>query len=124
MRRFEPYDDYEDDEPAEPHSGLGIASFVLTLGAGLIVVGLIALAGIIEATRPAARGREPPPVEAVAGLGVALAFNLDVIGLALGVAGLSQRRRRKAFALAGVIIGALVLLGCLFLIVVGAVMDG
>ncbi len=57
----------------------------------------------------------------VAGFGLAATPLLYILGAALGIAGLVQKRRGRLFAVLGTVFNALILLGLLVLILFGAV---
>jgi hypothetical protein len=119
-RRSSRYDEEEDlprfrQEP--PHSGLGIASFALSIFLGLVVFLLIVVAGVLEATNPGMSNNSPAVM--LLGLAFIAALLGDVAALILGAAGLFQENRKKVFALLGVIFSGLLLLGSLFLILLG-----
>jgi hypothetical protein len=58
MRR---YRDYDDDESGPiRHSGLGIASFMLAIGAGVMLAILILAAAVIESSQPGAFNAQTP----------------------------------------------------------------
>jgi hypothetical protein len=100
------------------HSGVGIASFVLGVLAGLTAFGLLAV-GVTLAM--GARGEIDDGTVMVASLGLGLmgAIALALVGLVLGIGGLAQANRRKVFAILGVCCNGVVLLGIAALIVLG-----
>jgi hypothetical protein len=114
-------DYYDLDFPrrSEPkQSGFGIASFMIVMLVGSLEFAILVIAGIMEATEPGGIDEESPVVIL---LGVVMigGLLLDIVGVALGIAGLTQRDRRKGFAVVGVVIGSLVFLGVLFILMVG-----
>jgi hypothetical protein len=115
--------DFEDDDHPRfhrelPHSGLGIASFALSLFLGLLLFLLVAIAGYLGATTPGGVD-EQSPVVILLGLAMIGAMLFDLVALILGLAALFQEDRKKVFAILGVVFSAILLLGCLFLIVIG-----
>src|SRR5262245_8892875 len=86
---------------AAKHSGLGVASFVLGLLAGLGIFILIVVAAVMEAKRPGALDNEKAPETMLVGLMAIAALGGVVLGLILGIAGLVQRDRKKLFAILG-----------------------
>lgn len=58
----------------------------------------------------------------VAGFGLAVTPVLYVLGAALGIAGLVQKRRGRLFAVLGTVFNALILLGLLLLILFGTLL--
>ncbi len=119
------------------HSRLGIASFIIAILATVIII-----VGVIVAASFGAQvvGSDPQSVTpqdleqnlrdspgATAALGVAgvsfvVAPLLYLLGLALGVAGLIQRRRRKLFSWLGTVLNVLPLLVIVGLFVLSAVL--
>jgi hypothetical protein len=117
----EPYDDMEPDQYRAarwPHSGIGIASFITGIMALLMVFGAFALVIVVVA---GARRAANPPQEVVAftGLLVLGAGLIALIGAGLGIGGCCQARRKKVFAIIGLIINALLLLAILAIFAVG-----
>jgi hypothetical protein len=126
------HDDYYGEEPAEehrnedrpqyfedhPNSGLGIASFVISLVAGLIAFGLIVAAAVIAAGNPNGVD-EKSPVAIALGCSVIMVSFCILVGLCLGIAGLVQRNRKKLFAVLGTCFNGLLLLGLLGLVILG-----
>lgn len=100
------------------HSGLGITSFVLSLLVGLLVFGILVVAGIMEARRPGGIA-EDSPITILVGLAIIGAMMLDLLAVALGIAGLVQKDTKKVFAILGLIISAVTLFGTIGLIIIG-----
>jgi hypothetical protein len=115
--------DDDNDEPAAgrrwedlPHSGLGIASFILGLSAVCLFLALLILA-IAAENRP--RYYRDDTLEAILGLlscGLGL---ITLVGGGLGIGGVCQSRRRKVFGIIGLCLNGVFLLGILLLIFVG-----
>jgi len=100
------------------HSGLGIASFIMALGMGVLEFVLFIAAGIMETRTPGGID-ENSPAAIVLGLALIGGLLLDMLAVGLGIAGLLQPRRKKVFAILGVIIGTMILLGVIGLIGLG-----
>jgi hypothetical protein len=100
------------------HSALGITSFVLSLLVGLLVFGVMVVAGILEARRPGGMP-EDSPVTILVGLVIIGAMMLDLLAVVLGIVGLVQKDTKKVFAILGLIISALTLFGTIGLIIIG-----
>lgn len=118
------YEDYytdPEDYRISKHSGFGIASFILALAAGTLEFILVVIAGILETTTPGGID-EDSPIMMLLGVGMIGGLLLNLLGIILGIVGLCLRRRKKLFAVLGVVIGSLVFVGLLFVIVVGAVL--
>jgi hypothetical protein len=97
--------------PAPPkHSGLGIASFAMSIVSGVMLFAMIAVATYFAAQNPEQFNEESPQA-IIVGLGIFAGMGLAVIGLGLGIAGLAQSNRIKLFAILGLIFNAVVFLG-------------
>jgi hypothetical protein len=116
MRGYD-YDDRDYALDALKHSGLGIASFMLAIGAGVMMVILILVAVVIEASQPGAFDAQLPSAMVV-GLGFCFAILLAVMGIGLGIAGVCQKHRKTVFAILGLVFNGLIIVGvgCLALI--------
>ena len=108
-----------DSEPR--HSGLGIASFVVGLLAGIVEFAILAAAGVIEVSTPGGMD-ENSPAAVLIGLGLLAGLALSLLGVGLGIGGLTQRRK-KVFAVLGVVVSLLVTLAVAGLLVVGLTVD-
>ncbi|QYJ87901.1 hypothetical protein K0I73_01365 [Shewanella mesophila] len=104
------------------HSGLGIASFVLSIVSMMLIFGLLIVAGVIEATTPGGMNEES--VEAVV-VGILLfAFiGTALVATGLGIAGLFQKQRKKIFAILGTIFSLVTVVSTLALISFGMTID-
>lgn len=103
------------------HSGFGITSFVIALAAGTLEFVLVAIAGILETATPGGID-EDSPITILLGVVMIGGLFLNLLGIILGIVGFCQRKRKKIFAVLGVVIGCLVFAGLLFVIVIGAVL--
>jgi hypothetical protein len=104
------------------HSGFGIASFVIALAAGALEFVLIAIAGILETTTPGSMD-ENSPLAMLLGVVMFGGLFLVLMGIIFGIVGLFQRDRKRIFALLGVIFGCLVIVGVLFVLVIGLLVE-
>jgi hypothetical protein len=126
MKRYH-YEDEEDDEdenedfPDFPHSGLGVASFLITLAMGIFVFVLVLLAGILESKSENGID-EDSPVAFVLGLAIMGGLMVNLLGMGLGIGGLCQHDRKKLFAGLGLGFGTVVLLGIGVLFIIGLAM--
>jgi hypothetical protein len=111
------YDDYR----APAHSLFGIASFLIVLAAGLLELGLLVIAGVLDARSPGGLD-ENSPQAILLGLALIGGLFIDIVGIALGVVGLCHGHCNKAFAWLGVGIGATVGVGMLFVMAVGVLL--
>lgn len=120
-------------------SRMGIASLVIAVLTTVLLVVLFAVVfnaagALLDGADPSSvtpqdlqRNLENNPgatgVLGVAGFGLAVTPILYLLGAALGIAGLVQKRRLRLFAVLGTVFNALMLLGLLLLIVFGAVLS-
>lgn len=82
------------------HSGIGIASFVLSIVGAALLVFTIMAAGAIEMTTPG--GIEESSVAAVViGLAIIGLLATQLVAFGMGIAALFQRERKKLFAILG-----------------------
>ena len=79
------------------------------------------IAGILETTTPGGID-EKSPIAILLGLVMIGVLFVDFMGIIFGVIGLFQRDRKKFFAVFAVLLGSLVILGFLFLLLVGLTM--
>ncbi|HET7932171.1 MAG TPA: hypothetical protein VFL63_12395 [Rhodanobacteraceae bacterium] len=105
----------------QKHSGMGIAAFVLSLVAGVLMFLLIAIAGIMTASSPGGLD-EHSPVAIIVGLGMMLLLGIDVVAIGLGIAGLIQRDRKRLFPILGLVFALATILGTIFLVILGNAM--
>ena len=84
----------------QKHSGVGIASFILSICMFLIIIGAFGYVAYQEVNTPG--GIKEESAEAiVVGLAVIGCCALLMIGLILGVVGIFQKYRRKLFPILG-----------------------
>ncbi len=106
------------DAPAVRHSGLGIASLILSILIGTTEFVMILVAAIIESASEA--GMDEDSVGTILlGLIMIGGCFLAFVGLILGVAGLFQKNRKRVFPVLGTAFNAMILLGVVGLVVVG-----
>lgn len=104
------------------HTGVGIASFILSLISGFMLLVLVVIAGVMEASSP--EGMDEESMEAIAvGLGLIGFMFGSFLAFVLGVVGLFQSQRKKLFAILGMLFGGLPLFGVLGLMVIGLAAD-
>ena len=120
-------------------SRMGIASLVIAVLTTVLLVVVLVVAfntagNLLGGADPSSvtpqdlrRNLENNPgatgVLGVAGFGLAVTPLLYLLGAALGIAGLVQKRRLRLFAVLGTVSNGLILLGLLVLIVFGAVLS-
>lgn len=114
------YPEYVDEgvPPSAPHSGLGIASFIIALVTGTLLVIAMVFAGIMAAAAGGDVDDEAPAMIAV-GCFIILGVLAHLLGLGLGIAGLVQRDRRRVFAALGMVLNGVAVLGVLALMAIG-----
>ena len=104
--------------PEQKHSGLGVASFVISVITAVLAFLLIVGAGVLEVTTPGGVDEESA-VAIVVGLLIIGCMVIDLVALGLGIAGLVQRDRKKVFAVLGTVFSAATILGIIFVIMLG-----
>ena len=100
------------------HSGYGIASFVISLVSGMTVFALFffsVVLGFINKGGP----EQGSPITGVMGCVLILAGLGFLIGLALGISGAAERRRKKIFTVLGIVFNALGISAVAGLIAIG-----
>jgi hypothetical protein len=102
------------------HSGLGIASFIVSVAAGFLTFCCIVVAGVMAA-KPGGMDETSPEAIIVGLLLFAFLF-VSLVGLGLGIGGLVQKDRKKIFAVLGTIFSALTIAGTVFLFILGTMM--
>ena len=124
------YDDDEDDidisrgrrsAPPQPGSaGWAMASFVIALLNGLFLFGVFLIAVVVNINQNAPLPDNDPRM-IMLGFGFLSGLAFAVLGLILGFVGVGQKSG-AVFAILGIIFNALVLVGVLGLMIVGAAM--
>jgi len=104
------------------HSGIGVASFVISIVMALSGFGLILIAGVIEVTTPGGMN-ESSAIAIVLGLSIFGCILVDLVALGLGIGGLIQKNRNKIFSILGTIFSALTIIGIIFVMVMGSMME-
>ncbi|WP_424769006.1 hypothetical protein [Paenibacillus sp. sgz302251] len=123
------------EEEPKKQSGLGIASFILSLVAVILIIVSIVF-GVAFADQLVnndsllidtkdeeavmeAIGQEAIVPIMIAGLSILASIGAAFIGLILGIIGAFSKNRRKVFSVIGIILNGILVLGALGLIVVG-----
>ena len=107
--------------PTRPHSGLGIASFIISLAAGAALVVLLGIAGVIE-SQPGGMDEESAGAVLVGRL-LALTALAHVLALGLGIAALVQAGRSKLFGVLGTVFASTGLIGTVLIFLLGALLE-
>lgn len=113
----------EQSAPTElKHSGVGIASFVLSMLSGVSLFAVVGVAVYVDSQSPGGISEDDPTTMllGVAMIGAGMAQLLAVI---LGVVGLFQANRKKIFAILGTIFSLLAILSFGGLMVLGIVIQ-
>ncbi len=105
----------------QKHSGLGIASFIVSTVVGFLTFLLIIVAGVMEASTPGGID-ESSSSAVVVGLLIVACIGIDLVAFGLGIAGLMQKDRRKIFSVLGVVFSTATAVGTILLIVIGNTM--
>jgi hypothetical protein len=100
------------------HSGWGIASFIISIAAGILIFITIVIAGVIGMDTPDALD-ENETVIGLIGLAILGLMLVDLLAFIFGIVGLLQRDTKKVFAILGIIFSGIILLGTLGLMVLG-----
>ena len=100
------------------HSALGVSSFVTSLVSAGLVLAMLVIAGVAEASSPGGMDEDSP---IVVGLGCSVILFLlgSTCALGLGIGALFQQNRHKVFPILGIVISALTLFGTVLLMLVG-----
>ncbi len=109
-------------QPRLKHSGLGIASFVISLAMGVYFILVVFVAAVMEAATPGGMP-ETSPVLAIVGLFAFLGLFGCVVGIGLGIAGMFQKNRKRVFSILGLIINGLIVLGVLAAAIAGSLVE-
>ena len=104
------------------HSGIGIASFVVSIIAGIAMFFLTIAAGVIEVSTPGGM-HERSPVAIILGLSLLAFWFLSLVALGLGIGGLFQRSRKRLFAILGAVFSAITFMGALLMTLAGLAAD-
>ncbi len=102
----------------EKHSGLGIAAFVMSLVFGVLMLVLFVVAGVMETSTPGGVDENSPEAMLLGLLIIGCLLGL-LVALALGIAGLFQRERKKVFAILGIIFSGFAVFGTIVLMLIG-----
>ena len=105
-----------------PHSGLGIASFIIGLVVVVIILLMVLLIGVLASNRANRNTAETMGV--MTGLFVCGGALASLVGLGLGMAGVFQEDRNRTFAVIGLILNGLIILGTAALFIIGMAFAG
>src|SRR5271154_6632012 len=98
------------------HSGIGIASFVISIAVGCFMMVTLCVAAILAAHRiPGARTY---PGQTVVGLAIIFLAAGDVVAIGLGIAAICQTTRNRLFGILGLVFSSLTIVGVIALMMV------
>ncbi|MBB3226907.1 hypothetical protein FHW69_001508 [Luteibacter sp. Sphag1AF] len=100
-----------------PHSGPGIASFVVALISGC---GIVLCLGITSMLVADGQSDETTDAFSLLGMGMFLFLIGALVGVALGLVGLRRPGRRRTLAAVGLVFNGFILLGSAALMALGA----
>ena len=108
------------------HSGLGIASFVMSIFVGLTMFLCFMVAGIMQ-MQAERQGQssvdESSPIAIIIGLFILADILLCLVSFILGIAALFQTERKKVFAVLGIVFSVLIGIGTVGMIILGLIME-
>ena len=104
--------------PVLKHSGVGIASFVVSIAVGIGMFLVFTVAGVLQLRMPGGL-REHKIMAMVVGLIVIGLVIATLSGIGLAIGGLYQKERRKVFPALGLAINLAILLGTVGLMILG-----
>jgi hypothetical protein len=107
--------------PTQPHSGLGIASFIISLCADILLVLLLGVLGVLQ-SRPGGLDENSAAANTM-GLGLLLTTLALTVALGLGIAALAQPGRNKVYGVLGTVFAATGLAGTVLMFTLGALAE-
>jgi hypothetical protein len=105
----------------QKHSGIGIASFVISIISGTLILLLMGIAGMMEVSTPGGLDEESAGA-VIIGLLLFAFVGGSLIALGLGIGGLIQKGKKKIFAILGTIFSSLTILVAVFVTFLGLAM--
>ncbi len=100
------------------HSGMGIASFIISIVGSVSMFVLFVLAGVMATSRPG--GMDESSAQAVVlGLLIIGMLFVNLVALGLGMAGLFQKERKKVFVILGTIFSGITVVLTVVLLIIG-----
>jgi hypothetical protein len=103
---------------AQEHSGLGIVSFAVSLATGAGAFLFVMIAGLAEASIPGGLPQDSPWM-ILLGLLIIGCMILNLAGIAVGIAAVLQKDRKRVFAVLGIVFNIVTLIGMLCLMLLG-----
>ena len=102
------------------YSGLGVASFVVSLVVAVSMLLLFIVAGVQHNGHPSG----PYPGQTFLGLMAITLLFTDFASIGLGIAAVCQKEANKLFGILGIAFSALTILGTVGLVVLGLMISG
>jgi Domain of unknown function (DUF4034) len=99
------------------HSGIGVASFVISIVVGCFMMATLCLAAILAAHR--IPGGRTYPGQLVVGLAIIFLAGVDVVAIALGIAAVCQTARNRLFGILGLVFSSLTIVGVIGFMIFG-----
>jgi|WetSurMetagenome_2_1015567.scaffolds.fasta_scaffold233168_2 hypothetical protein len=107
----------------KPNSGLGVASFVISLAVAFLALLLFVILVFVELSNPGVvSGKDSPATLALGSVFVLLAF-ADLVALGLGIGGACQKNRKTTLAILGIIFSSIAIFGVMVLAIIGLAID-
>ena len=104
------------------HSGFGVASFIISILAGLLMFLVFVIGTIMQLSTPG--GMDQQSIQAMlVGLSIIALLFIDIVAVVLGIVGLFQKERKKLFAILGIIFSSATVISMIVLIIVGLLMS-
>lgn len=100
------------------HSGLGLASFIISVVTAILIFILFIAAGVMEASTPGGIDEESAGA-VLLGLLILLCLFVELVALGLGIGALCQSGRNKIFGILGTIFSAGMVLLTVAVIILG-----
>jgi hypothetical protein len=104
--------------PEPPHSGLGIASFLVAVVIGLAETAIVGWISYMTVSKPGTITPESP-LAIIAGLAMLGGLAVTFLGAGLGIGGIFQRNRKRVFAVLGLVFNLMILVAFVGLIALG-----
>ena len=104
------------------HSGLVIASFIISITSAIFIFLLIVIAGVMEASTPGGIDEESASA-VIVGLFLFAFVGTALVSLGLGIAGLLQKDRKKILAILGTVFSAATVVGTALIIFIGLLIE-
>jgi len=103
----------------EKHSGIGIASFGISIVVGCLMVALLCVATILNAHR--IQGNLTYPGQTIVGLAAIFLMAADVVAVGLGIAAVCQTGKKRLFGILGLVFSSSTIVGTIGLMIIGII---